>query len=85
MPTKSNGAPAFLGAFQPLRVLWEGRDPPFPSEQSARWALRQLREPLVVAGAIAVHRGRTFVDVPKVAEVTVRLAVEKARKRYAES
>lgn len=84
MAKNSKEAPApFLGRFVPLSVLWEGGNPAFPSEQSARWALRELRGPLAAAGALAVHRGRTMVDPQKVSEVARQLAVEKARKRYA--
>lgn len=81
MATKRN-ATEVLGRFKPIRVLWEGAGAPFPSEQSARWALRDIRGRLAEADALAYHRGRLQVDIEKAAAVIREAAVEKARKRY---
>lgn len=72
----------FLGDLKPLSVLWEGAGAPFPSETSARWALRNMREQLAAAGALALHRRRMYVDVQKVGEFMRQAAVDRARKLY---
>ncbi|TFY99237.1 hypothetical protein EZ313_21975 [Ramlibacter henchirensis] len=71
-----------FGQFWPVSVLWEGDGALFPSEQSARWALRAIKRRLAEAGALAYHRGRLQVDPKKVAEIAHELAIEKARQRY---
>lgn len=72
----------FMTDFEPLAVLWNGENAPFPSEVSARWAMRQLRSQLAQAGALAVHRGRIFVRLQSFTEVAQRMAIEAARQRY---
>lgn len=74
---------ALLEQFRPLNVLWVGERALFPSEQSARWALRGIKGKLAEAGALAYHRGRLHVDPGAVALIARDLAIEKARKRYA--
>jgi hypothetical protein len=71
-----------MGQFWPVSVLWEGDGALFPSEQSARWALRGIRSRLAKAGALAYHRGRLQVDPGKVAEIAREIAIEKACQRY---
>ena len=83
MVKDSKLAGSFLGQFWPVNVLWEGDSALFPSEQSARWALRDMKGRLAEAGALAYHRGRLHVDPQMVAQLARELAVEKARKRYA--
>lgn len=73
---------ALLRDFYPVCSLWEGKCPLYPSEQSARWAIRQHRRALAEAGAIALHRGRTLVHVSRLTSVMERAALEAARKRY---
>lgn len=72
----------FLGQFWPASVLWEGDGALFPSEQSARWALRGIKRRLAAAGALAYHRGRLQVDPQKVEQIAREVAIEKARQRY---
>jgi hypothetical protein len=69
--------------FAPLRVLWEGESPTYPSEQSARWAVRQMQGRLAEAGALALHRGSLFVHRQKLAEVAREHAIQAASRRYA--
>lgn len=65
---KHKEAPAadpVMGAdFQPLRTLWEGEAAPYPSEQSARWAIRQLNARLSAVGALGLHRGMLYGKRP---------------------
>lgn len=76
-------ADPIMGAeFQPLRTLWEGPDPAYPSEQSARWAIRQLDVRLAQAGALGLHRGMLYVNLSKFVEVARQHAIEQAAKRY---
>lgn len=46
---------AVLVGFNPLNALWEGSAPIFPSENSAKWAIRdpRLRPKLVANRAVA--------------------------------
>lgn len=79
------GPPAdpVMGAeFQPLRALWEGDGAPYPSEQSARWAMRQLQPQLAEAGALGLHRGMIYVHRVKFADVARAHAVQAAVRRY---
>jgi len=71
-----------MRGFHPVSALWEGDNPAYPSEQSALWAVRQMRQQLADAEAIAFHRGRTMVDLEKVAEIARQRAIEKAKKRW---
>lgn len=68
--------------FQPLRALWEGAGAPYPSEQSARWAVRQLQPQLAAAGALGLHRGMLYVHRVKFADVARAHAVQAAVRRY---
>jgi hypothetical protein len=77
-------ADPLMGAeFQPLRALWEGDSPPYPSEQSARWAIRQLEKRLAAAGALGLHRGMLYVHRQKLIEVAREHAIAQATRRYA--
>ncbi|MEJ7931764.1 hypothetical protein WG922_17455 [Ramlibacter sp. AN1015] len=82
---RATDAPPLLRDFRPVAALWEGDAPPYPSQQSALWAIRQLRGALAEAGAIALHRGRTFIHLDRMAVVVERDALDKARKRYCRS
>jgi hypothetical protein len=77
---KSNieGVPAvpFMADFEPAKSLWDGPCAPYPSEFSARWALRKLREKLVKEQALAMHRGRLMIHRRRFAEVAERVAIE---------
>lgn len=68
--------------FTPIAQLWEGDAAPYPSEQSARWNVRQMRAELLAAGAIAVCRGRVMIHLGKFAEVAQQRAIDAARRRY---
>jgi len=58
-----NSAPTIkiLAEFHPLDFLWSGATPPYPSEQSARWAVRMHRAALAAGRALALSRGRLLV------------------------
>lgn len=73
---KSAGLQApFLAEFKPLNALWEGQDPPYPSEHSARWAMRKMRLPLADARAVAIHRNRIYVHPHRFAQVAEQEAL----------
>lgn len=75
--TKAKGSPSapFMAEFLPLNSLWEGSQAPYPSEHSARWALRKLRNELASAQAVAVHRRRIMVHPQRFAEVAEQFAI----------
>jgi hypothetical protein len=77
---KVGGARAvpFMPDFQPFESLWDGPDAPYPSESSARWAVRALRFELLAAQALAVHRRHLFVHPQKFAQVAERMAIQGA-------
>lgn len=81
--TQSTYHTSMLPNFRPVSRLWEGENPPYPSEQSARWAIRQMKHELAAAEAIALHRGRTFVNPNKFGEVAERIAIDLAKTRWA--
>jgi hypothetical protein len=70
-PTTAN----FLPGFEPLTTLWNGPAPLYPSEQSARWAVRKLGSELAKAQAVAVHRRALLVHPQRFAEVAEREAL----------
>jgi hypothetical protein len=80
---KAQALPPLLAEFVPVAMLWQGDAPRYPSEQSARWDLRDpdTRAALLEAGALALHRGRLFVHPQRHAQVIERLAVERLRRR----
>lgn len=70
--------PQPLRDFQPFDVLWNGVNPPFPSEQSARWQVRQMRAQLAAAGALAIFRRRYFIHPERFINVIDRIAIDAA-------
>jgi hypothetical protein len=74
-----------LPGFDPLHQMWEGAQPPFPSENSARWAIRQHRAALIDAGALALHMGRTFVHRERLLEVLRLRALAAYKERHSDS
>lgn len=74
--------PVMGAGFRPVRTLWEGDGAPYPSEQSARWALRQMQSELAQDGALALHRGMLWVNRDKFAELARQRAVSAAMRRY---
>jgi hypothetical protein len=70
-----------LGDFFSLPILFDERDQKaiFPSEQSARWFLRQHRSELVKAQAIAIHAGRMLVNPDRVRAVAIEVAMAAAQ------
>jgi len=72
-----------IGDFYPLDALYqEGADRAiFPSEQSARWFLRQNRPALAQARAIAIHAGRMLVNPDRFRDVAVAVAINAAQTR----
>lgn len=78
---KGGAATPFMADFQPLRTLWEGRDAPYPSEYSARWEVRKLRDTLVREQAAAFFRGRLMVHPQRFAKVVEQAAIEQFANR----
>lgn len=74
--------PVMGAEFQALKSLWEGHNAPYPSEQSARWAIRVLEPQLAAIGALALHRGMLYVHRQKLIEVAREHAVAQATKRF---
>ncbi len=76
--SKVKGTPStpFMADFVPLEKLWDGPNAPYPSEYSARWAVRKLRDHLVKAQAVALHRSRIMVHPGRFAEVAERAAID---------
>ena len=68
----------FLAGYLPLKTLWEGEDPLYPSEQSARWAVRTLGKQLAEVEAIAIHRRELLVR----RDAFVRVIEDVAKKRF---
>jgi hypothetical protein len=79
----SGMAAEFLPGFEPVTAFWEGENPLFPSESSARWALTRARQALVNAGALALHRNRMYVHRERAMQVINELALAEYRRRYA--
>jgi hypothetical protein len=86
--THSNHPPAghmpVLAGWVPISSLWDGPAALFPSEQSARWALRgELKNRLVDAGALARLRGRLFIQPERAALTIENKAIDDARRLVA--
>ena len=81
------GAPAvpFMAEFQPLKALWSGPNAPYPSEFSARWAVRKLRDELAKAQAVALHRSRLMVHPARFARVAEDAALAEFSNRASSS
>lgn len=81
--SRIRGAPSvpFMAEFQPLRSLWDGANAPYPSEYSARWAVRKLRNQLAEAQAVAVHRSCLMVHPQRFAQVAQQAAIEEFSRR----
>lgn len=75
----------FMAEFQPLRSLWEGTNAPYPSEFSARWEVRKLRDHLVKNQAVAMHRGRILIHPLRFAEVAEKAAIDQFANRTTKS
>jgi hypothetical protein len=71
-----------LPGYSPLADLWAGSAPAFPSENSARWALRQHRPALIDAEALALFRGRLFVHRERLLGIVLKHAVDACRQKY---
>jgi hypothetical protein len=76
--SKTMGAPAvpFMTEFVPLNRLWEGTAAPYPSEHSARWAIRKMSDELARAQAIAMPRGRMMIHPQRFAQVAEKAAID---------
>lgn len=74
----SNELKQLMPEMEPFQALFEGAAPVFPSETSARYALRVHRDALMAAGALAMYRGRTCVN----RERFLAVVREKARTAY---
>jgi hypothetical protein len=65
-----------------MSELWEGDPPLCPSEQSARWSIRQLKPKLIAADAVAFLRGRVYVHPERFASVLNDDAKAMAERRW---
>lgn len=72
---KGGASVPFMAEFQPLKSLWDGANAPYPSEFSARWAVRKLRTELAAAQAVALHRSRIMVHPQRFAQVAEQVAI----------
>jgi hypothetical protein len=70
-----------LSDYVPISALWTGQHTPYASEQSARWSIRQHRQQLVDAGALALDRGRLLVQPELFVQVVERAAIEAVQRR----
>lgn len=82
---KGTVAVPFMADFLPMNTLWNGSNAPYPSEHSARWALRKLRDELAMARAVAVHRGSIMVHPQRFAEVAEKAAINEFSSRHAKT
>lgn len=80
--TPSRQEVTFLPGFFALDVLWTGEDAAFPSQQSARWFIRQNRAQLVEARALALLRGRLMFHRERFCAVLESSAIDAAAKRH---
>ncbi len=64
----------------PLPALWETPGG-FPSEQSARWAIRIYRAELTKAGALVHYRRRMYFEPAKFKETLERIELAKQAQR----
>ncbi len=81
LPAAEGTEVSFLPGFVPLRNLWSGDAPLYPSEPAARWAVHRLRSELVAAGAVAMHRRRTLIHPERFAAVLERRALSQFGER----
>jgi hypothetical protein len=83
-PTRASDPLAqLLPGFTPLSALWDGEGAPFPSEDSARWVLRNARQALMEVEALAMLRGRIYVHRERFAQVIRQRALNACRVRHA--
>jgi hypothetical protein len=66
----------FMADFVPFSQLWNGASAPYPSEHSARWALRKLQVELAQAQAVALHRNMLLVHLAKFEAVAQSAALK---------
>lgn len=76
VPTAEGAAVTVLPGFEPMKVLWSGDAPLYPSEAAARWALFTMRSELVKEGAVALHRRRVLIHPERYAAVIERRALQ---------
>ncbi len=81
--SKTKGGPVapFMADFVPLSQLWEGSSAAYPSEYSARWAMRSMSRQLAEAKAVALHRNRLMVHPQRFAQVVEQVALDDYSKR----
>lgn len=73
----------FMPGFEPVSVLWDGKEAPYPSKYAADWAMRKMRDELAKAQAIALHRNRTMVHPQRFAQVAEQAAIAEYSERAA--
>lgn len=81
LPAAEGTEISVLPGFVPLRALWSGESPLYPSEPAARWAVHTMRPELAEARAVALHRRRTFIHPERFASVVERRALSQFRER----
>lgn len=79
LPAAEGADVAVLPGFVPLKALWSGEAPLYPSEPAARWAVHTMRRELAEAHAVALHRRRTYVHAERFAAVVERRALAQFR------
>lgn len=72
---EDDAGPAVLPGFKPLRCLWEGASPPFPSESVVRWQIRKLGKALADAQALAYYQHQLWVHPERFCQVVSQEAI----------
>ena len=78
-----NSTPNTLDDFVDLRELLPRVEQTFPTEQSAKWFVRQHRDELVEAGALIVLTGRLRFHPQRFKEAAVTIGRNLAKGRAA--
>jgi hypothetical protein len=81
LPAAEGAEVTVLLGFVPMRALWSGESPLYPTEPAARWAVHRMRRELAEANAVALHRRRTFIHPERFATVVERRALNQFRER----
>lgn len=71
-----------LPGFVPLRSLWQGESPMYPSEHAARWALRRNEAEFLKARALALCRGKVYVHRERFTATAEQVAVSDYARRH---
>ena len=72
---------ALIADFEPLSWLWKSDKAPYPSEHSARWAIRSMAAELAAANAVGIHRNRMMIHPERFVRVLESRAIQEFAKR----